>query len=86
MPPDEHDGILELLEQANSVEEFLLELDDPQRKHEVISALAGEGRIYMLENDLEFSELDSLTVGIGRKLYEYLHREPPEDRPLEIQP
>lgn len=44
------DDILELLEQSNSVEELLVELDSPQRSYEVISALEGEGRMYQLEN------------------------------------
>lgn len=84
MPSDDPDGILQLLEQANSLEEFLLELDTPQRRYEVISALDGEGRIYILESDLGLSEIDSLEVGIAKKLYEYLHREPPEKHPQEI--
>jgi len=81
MPSDGYDGILELPEEANSLEEFLLELDDPRRKHEVISALDGEGRLYELNSEVEFSELDSLTIGIGKRLYEYLHREPSEEAP-----
>ena len=81
MHSDGPDGILQLLEQANSLEEFLQDLDTPQRRYEVISALDGEGRIYQLESDIDFSEIDSLETGIAKKLYEYLHREPPEQQP-----
>ena len=79
--PDGPDGILRLIERADSTEDFLQELDDPRRKHEVISALAGDGRMYELNSEEEFTELDSLTIGIGERLYEYLHREPPEETP-----
>lgn len=84
MAQSSSDGILELLEQANSVEEFLLEFDDYQTKHEIFAALDGEGRMFVLENDIDFSELDTLFVGVGVKLYEYLHTVPPEKRPHEI--
>ena len=81
MTGDGPDGILQLLEQANSIEEFLKELDTPQRRYEVISALDGEGRIYQLESGHDFTEIDTLEIGIAQKLYEYLHREPPEQQP-----
>jgi len=84
MSPDQSDKLLKLLLEANSEEELLSMLDARKEEHEVVSALEGEGRLYELENDLEFTELETLSIGIAVKLYEYLYREPPEKRPQEI--
>lgn len=85
MPPEGYDGILRLLERADSLEDFLRELDTPGRKHQVISGLDGDGRMYELNSEVEFDELDSMTIGVGKRLYEYLHRSPPEEA-REIRP
>ena len=84
MSSSEDDGILELILQAESEEQFLRELDTERGRHELFSALEGEGRMYELENNYDFQELDTLFVGLSRKLYEYVHKDPPGKRPQEI--
>jgi len=82
--PDQSDKVLNLLLEADSEEELLQTLDTPQRKHEVVSALEGEGRLYELEHDLQLTELETLSIGIVVKLYEYLHQDPPDKAPLQM--
>lgn len=75
------DGILQLIKDANTEEEFLLEADNEQTWHEILSAVEGDGRRYELENDIEFTELETSEIGVLLKLWEYLYTEPPEKRP-----
>lgn len=86
MPLDAQDGILELLVEANSPEQLIQNVDDEQVVHEVLSALDGDGRMFELEHDFEYEELDTVIAEALLRMQKYLFMEPPDKQPQKIRP